>query len=1035
MSEFKNTYLDITAKDYLIKNDDGSVTSIKHNLGSGGSAATAYNFATAKSDFDAMRFKRKSDNAGSGFLEWGTSPSGATVNRVNEGMYSFVGDTSLASLMYLGRSDTDSQGTSRTKEAIAVVDGVSLFIDDSLPKAAKAIKFPPAPNGTKTYDSATGTVVDFTKDVDPKYGDVASDTNEAVARAFEGKVINGDFRQGTASWGSTNAATVGMVAGVMRLTQDSEGNGQLGSVGTGLKLNTPYRAEIVIKSSTAPRIDFLMDSEFYPLKVGVNVIDFTLVTHTSTSAIVRHAYANAGEYTEVVSVSIRPVSDKVITTRKDLAFLEVWHETVAEKDVIYPFGNVQYGSTSWEGLALDNELVAQGYSAFGEWDELTTGYGIKASTLSFLDMCKLTHDPRNNLYYDAETKHLVQVRYRIRVVEGLGDDWLSIYNFNSVRALRYKGDGNDIGVRAQGTLDVSTDWADFGNASEGFYQSSYSGFEGDSSDVSVFQAPNASDTNNPFALPIALVQRLNQGAYHPVHNPMGCRAFNTVGVWSHEEWYSDDIYVPNTFVDCFIVTSGNPDSGNDYGAYNSSGKIGTNSGRPANDPYQFFDAIYAGQVEDLRLSARKLDVNKLREDAIRKSVAGTMRGKGKAPFTTFTNRVIGSGSHSARAEGYRMVNSNAYIYADWQSGDYANGELVTVWDTTKGVKFTGKVILIDTGAELVLSHVSTTLTNGNSATTTFVGTEKELTPEFDDLPWVDIIGKPERIAATFPNGVVGQWIPQIPDGTSKEYLFNRKVSDARLTQKLYTTDDGVTWLASSSSGLPIDSVRNSITEIWSGDTVGLDVYTTKSNFTEAANSSKVVGGVGDVLMTQRYLNTYGNRVCGSLIGKVATSNTGQGSINTFVGTMVTDFLENGELSNVRPISHAQLDFAAPQNNSPAVKALSTITEKDGLLYLQLHGSELKYHSSGDNRWGDTVAGTIYTSPYGVIPIVDKEATRTDLNGNVVKTFCHHTMIPLGIADNIGGSSVVTLDEPIMTIPSYYEPVTKPSIVPELLPEI
>ncbi len=41
--------------------------------------------------------------------------------------------------------------------------------------------------------------------------------------------------------------------------------------------------------------------------------------------------------------------------------------------------------------------------------------------------------------------------------------------------------------------------------------------------------------------------------------------------------------------------------------------------------------------------------------------------------------------------------------------------------------------------------------------------------------WTDIIGSPANIAATFPQGVEGQWIPVVPATGTQTYVMNRKV--------------------------------------------------------------------------------------------------------------------------------------------------------------------------------------------------------------------------------------------------------------------
>ncbi|TMO92868.1 hypothetical protein CWC11_22045, partial [Pseudoalteromonas sp. S3178] len=87
---------------------------------------------------------------------------------------------------------------------------------------------------------------------------------------------------------------------------------------------------------------------------------------------------------KIHSFQVLTSTESVITSRKDLVFLETWHEKISDKDVVYPLGNVQYGGTTFDGMPLDLSPsgIAQGYSAFGEWDTVTTGRGHKWTTLT-----------------------------------------------------------------------------------------------------------------------------------------------------------------------------------------------------------------------------------------------------------------------------------------------------------------------------------------------------------------------------------------------------------------------------------------------------------------------------------------------------------------------------------------------------------------------------------------------------------------------------------------------------------------------------
>ncbi|KAF7770020.1 hypothetical protein PCIT_a2964 [Pseudoalteromonas citrea] len=282
-----------------------------------------------------------------------------------------------------------------------------------------------------------------------------------------------------------------------------------------------------------------------------------------------------------------------------------------------------------------------------------------------------------------------------------------------------------------------------------------------------------------------------------------------------------------------------------------------------------------------------------------------------------------------------------------------------------------------------------------------------------------------------------------------------------------TTDDGITWQQVTSS---VDSITNNIQDTWGDGHVGLVTYETLSNFTEPSNSSVVVGGVGNVYATQSRLIDYGNRLQAALTGNIGKRQGGAYLQEYVPVTKHTNYAPTGTLgwtsaTGDEPL-HTPLSLDTPNDSSPAVKALSTVTEKDGLLYLQLHGAELKYTprtiadmtvinagsptgpitkghvylfqgfdnslinrpmialvNNAGTTWNAnsyngftlndlgkivTNTGTAYStlrafeSHWGddqVIPIVNGEDVKTDLNGNTVKVFCHHTQIPLGIASN------------------------------------
>jgi len=97
-------------------------------------------------------------------------------------------------------------------------------------------------------------------------------------------------------------------------------------------------------------------------------------------------------------------------SRKILGFLESWEEDIAEKDFVFPYGNVQYQAgdvDELQGIATANFEGADTYSLFGEWQEPGSliGKGYVWSKLSETDkvkskFCVICAPP-----YSAEYQH------------------------------------------------------------------------------------------------------------------------------------------------------------------------------------------------------------------------------------------------------------------------------------------------------------------------------------------------------------------------------------------------------------------------------------------------------------------------------------------------------------------------------------------------------------------------------------------------------------------------------------------------------
>ena len=407
------------------------------------------------------------------------------------------------------------------------------------------------------------------------------------------------------------------------------------------------------------------------------------------------------------------------------------------------------------------------------------------------------------------------------------------------------------------------------------------------------------------------------------------------------------------------------------------------SGRPSNDPIQFADAIYATDVQDLRLSAHKQDVNRLRVDAARNSVAATIRGKGKVPFTHWISDTLAGTGTNPSSYSWQISSGGFLIYMDNSLADLAVGDRIRVVDLTAGINVSGDIIGILAGAWVNLGfNIESTgavypVGYAPKSNNVVVIKESLLSPEYDEISWTDIIGSPANIAATFPDGCVGMWIPHTTVGSAPR-LLNRKAIPSTVV-RTYTTDIGATWTSINSA---INNTGNTIT-FTLGSTVNLIQYPTLSAFTQPSDNGVVVGDVGDVVIGSRYYSDIGNRLQGSLTGNIGTSTSGGGCFTT---TPYQYHIIAEELHGGVPVMHNAYSLYGNASTS-AFKTLTTITEIDGLLYEQYHGRELVWDTTASD-WGDATSS---------IPVGNGDFTYTDSNGTVVKAFCHVSQFPLGIA--------------------------------------
>lgn len=297
--------------------------------------------------------------------------------------------------------------------------------------------------------------------------------------------------------------------------------------------------------------------------------------------------------------------DIVVLERKDLVFIETWHEVVSETGFIFPFGNVQYQGTSSDGVntvVFDHEFydtvagqttkitdgatkycqayqkgnTVYNYYAGTVFDQVnetdkkyvdktfvedkTIGRGWKLSGLNEVERTKIFHNADHNLYYDGE--NLIQVRYRTRCVAlNLFNNFFKGTSDYMSEGLKFQGKSpitSRIVTREIGEWTTAEDREKAGSPKTETIQIFAGGNliistspnsllykQGKLFDDALFTVEEPTDLSHNGvvnAIPIALVSRRNQGVYHPDFNTNGTGFFiNGIFVSEDKEDFADDI--------------------------------------------------------------------------------------------------------------------------------------------------------------------------------------------------------------------------------------------------------------------------------------------------------------------------------------------------------------------------------------------------------------------------------------------------------------------------------------------------------------
>ncbi len=735
----------------------------------------------------------------------------------------------------------------------------------------------------------------------------------------------------------------------------------------------------------------------------------------------------AGGYNNAILLPPAPATADILE-REDLVFLESWHEKIADKDIAYPYGNVQCLATidPSTGLAtVDGSFPGYGtYSLFGNWQASgdLIGKGLVWSTMSVSDKQKFISDPRNNVYLSADGTWM-QVRYRIRVIQGLGPDWFNVSNTNN--HLMY-GSFTDYVHPKGAKTSITDDLGATGGGAGLFVKRTQDGLFL-KPDIGAWVATSdfihASDSFGYkglcFSLPICLVPRLNQGAYHWPLNTNGAANVRKSTGGAYDFYYSD-------------LTISTTEEAFDLPYRAATGDIASGlSGRPDG---KFYDAIDAGDIKDLRTSAHKVtDLGRFREREFNRLEACEIRGWEKQFGISaiydfhgeYVNTSDGYLSASMRAVAeigdyvfnrtdglwFYVYNAGATnirpligrppstVYSstatggtrDWllfkpkfsaasktllqcdiigSPANYYRGhyDFISSNTNTSETLNTGDVVLIVTGTTSgTVGHFYKRLGSNLAA-----GQNLFTISSYGDSAYWEDLGT-DREDSWFKNKLPGTPLlvgekgeDYIPDGTSKTFKMSHKVKS--LKKVLLSTDYGETWSDDTAWWDSIEGPSNSRVISPPSPRVFLVFYETEADPFEIANNAKVLS-IGNVWAGNHNLANYGNCMLSNLIGKVAT--------NALSPTNKQGFPAYGYRLSVNGLltpaadyypQHRAITLAA--SSSPAVKVLYYLTSENGKLYLQLLFCEMIYDVS--SGWGDD----------GKFPVIDGVGTSADDNGNL-----------------------------------------------------
>lgn len=808
--------------------------------------------ATTSAVFFSLAKKRKAKSAGSGWFNWGKSTSNINNDNINEGMFTGNRDNP-SEYLYIGTTDADKTGRSRTGYPVVEVNGVRISLRAGNTGYANRVFFPGAPDGLDGTDGFRY----------PDHGAMVT----AVGSAMSG----------------------------------------------------------------------------------------------------------------------------IVLSRQDFVMLEVWHEPLTEKDILSPYGCAQYRGAYWNGIGMNDGITSQSYASFGEWDTVNLGKGLRYSTATNEQLQLFLDDPENNIY--EEDGILIQTKWRIRVIRGFGNSWDYLGRGSTDKStyayIRYRA-GEALRVRG-----MSDDNGDFENSaynnralyvSDKFPAGATSNLLTDRG-VGIFSIAKYTTNDNYsdyyghkgrcVAVPLALVQRRNKGAYHEDLNLDGTGGFlrsDNLGWVSI--WYANKSKLPLTKSDCFnsdgewVADRTSPPFINGLQGNISNG-VGTwNMSRPDR---LFHDQIHSDDILDMRMSCRDVDLEDIRAEYFNKSVKGEIRGWEKnnhmrIKFLPDTVTYSGSLSFSPNNNLALDFGTTASSSRDVDNQVF-HSENSTHWllygDNGKGM-IIKRLNINNPSARFPYSNNRVYLYGAGDrrkefsekypvGTMLWIGQLRDMSSEYSSMsanPYQkDILTTPVDMVAFYPEGRIGNWVPNKP-ANAGEWSATRK------------WDEGYNWLSISSptiivsegwsSGLKDDSnshyTSNNLNRVKNDGEIKFAYYRTQGTFTEEGTNVKPLT-LGNVFVSSTAMNEskQGSSLAYSVAGVVVKGSAGNRSMNP---TLTSIGIEE---SVGRLASHASVGLTIHgnvnpsfSNSTPAFKCLDYLADEDSTLTLKFIYKQMRYDVVGDN---------------------------------------------------------------------------------------